>query len=116
MTIPGGDDRFSGLAVNESERSDGPLRIYCARSGGLLCASAALDLQVQVDHIDVLFQFSGCRPSRAPRPCSSRRRGPCASRAPSRVRLQGALRPKRHALAVAADVRFLRLGKIIKVR
>ena len=42
--------------MNESERSDGLLSIYCALR--LLCASAALGLQV--DHIDVLLQ--GARP------------------------------------------------------
>ena len=51
-----------------NERSVGPLSIYCALR--LLCASAALD--VQMNRAD--------------------------------VRLQGAGRPKRHALAVAADV------------
>ena len=38
--------------MNESERSDGPLRVYCALR--LLCASAALDLQM--DRADVRLQ------------------------------------------------------------
>ena len=45
--------------MNESERSVGPLSIYCALR--LLCASAALDLQM--NRADVRLQVAG-RPER----------------------------------------------------